>query len=165
MKVILLEKVHNLGELGDTVNVKPGFGRNYLIPYGKALPATKDNLAEVEVRRAELEKVAKEVLDAAQKRAEPFKDVAITIVAKAHDEGKLFGSVGVREIVEMLHEKNLEIEKKEVILPQGPIHSVGESEVELVFHGDVIVMLKVVVESEAAPEEDLTPAVELEADE
>ncbi len=165
MKVILLEKIHNLGELGDTVNVKPGFSRNYLIPYGKAVSATKANLAEVEARRAELEKTAKVALDAAAKRAEPFKDVTITIVAKAHDEGRLFGSVGVREIVEVLHEKNLEIEKKEVILPAGPIHEVGESEVELVFHSDVIVMLKVIVESEAAPEEDLIPAVELEADE
>lgn len=165
MKVILLEKIHGLGDLGDTVNVKPGFGRNYLVPYGKAVPATKENLAKVEAKRAELEKFAKEALDAAQKRAEPFKDVSITIVAKAHDEGKLFGSVGVREIVEALHEKELEIEKKEVILPQGPIHQVGESEVELMFHSDVIVMLKVIVESDSVPEEDLTPAVELEADE
>ena len=149
MKVILLEKSHNLGDLGDTVNVKSGFGRNFLIPYGKAVPATKENLAEVEVRRAELEKKAKEVFDAAQKRAEPFKNLTITIIAKTQEEGKLFGSVGVREIVETLRAKNLEIEKKEVVLPSGPIHEVGEFEIELTFHSDVIVILKVIVESES----------------
>ncbi len=165
MKVILLEKIHNLGDLGDTVNVKPGFGRNFLVPHGKAVPATKENLSEVEARRAELEKAAKEVLSAAEKRAEPFKDVSLAITAKAHDEGKLFGSVGVREIVEALHAKDLDIEKKEVVLHEGPIHEVGEFEVELMFHSDVSVMIKVVIESEVGPEEDLTPAIELESDE
>lgn len=165
MKVILLEKIHNLGELGAIVNVKPGFGRNYLIPYGKALPATKVNLAEVEARRSELEKIAKEALDTAQKRAETFKNVVIKIVAKAKDEGTLYGSVGVREIVEALHEKGLEIEKKEVMLPSGPIHSVGEFEVELMFHSDVIAKVRVIVESDSVPEKDLTPAVELAPEE
>lgn len=149
MKVILLEKVHNLGKLGDTVNVKPGYGRNYLIPYGKAMAATQENLAKIEVRRVELEKIEKEVLDAAIRRSEAFKAVTLTITAKAMEEGRLFGSVGVREIVEALHAKNLEVEKKEVILPSGPMHEVGEFEVELMFHSDVLVKVPVIVEADS----------------
>ena len=148
MKVILLEKIRNLGNLGDTVNVKAGFGRNYLIPYGKALPATKENLEQFESRRAELEKVANEVLVAAKERASKLENITLTIAAHAMDEGKLFGSVGVREIVEALEKQGHTVEKREVDLPAGAIHEVGEYEAEILLHSDVKVPVKVVVEAE-----------------
>ena len=148
MKVILLEKIHNFGNLGDTVNVKAGFGRNYLIPYGKAVAATPDNLAKFEGRRSELEKIARDKLSASEKRAENFKDVKLLIKAQSQEEGRLFGSVGVREIVEALSAQGLAVERKEVILHSGTIHEVGEFDVILMFHGDVAVNIKVVIEAE-----------------
>jgi large subunit ribosomal protein L9 len=148
MKIILLEKIHNLGNLGDTVDVKPGYGRNYLIPQGKAVPANEENIAKFEARRAELEKAAAEQVAAAKKRAEPLKDLAITIACRALEEGKLFGSVGIREIVEVLEGKGIKVEKKEVILPEGPFHEVGEYEIVIRLHGDVEEKIKVKVEVE-----------------
>ena len=148
MKVVLLDKIHNLGELGDVVNVKPGYGRNYLIPQGKAVSATKEKIAEVEARRVELEKIAAEALKVAQERAEKLKEMHLTITSKALEEGKLFGSVNVRDVVEALAEKGFEIEKREIILQEGPIHNIGEHDIELRLHGDVSVKIKLHVEAE-----------------
>jgi len=148
MKVILLEKVHKLGDLGDTVIVKPGLGRNFLIPQGKAVPATKENVAKFKARRAELEKVATEKLAAAQKRAEQLQGLSLTIACQALEEGKLFGSIGVREIVEAIAEKGFTVEKREVILPLGSIHEIGEYEVEILLHTDVKVTLPIKVVAE-----------------
>lgn len=148
MKVILLEKVHKLGNLGDTVEVKSGYGRNFLIPQGKAVPATKANLAEFEAKRVELEKAAAEKLSAAQQRAEKFKGLELTIVRKAIEEGRLFGSVSVRDIVEAIAEKGMTVEKREVILPES-IHEVGEYEIELLLHSDVKIKIPVKIEAEA----------------
>lgn len=148
MKVILLEKVHKLGDLGDTVNVAPGYGRNYLIPQGRAVPATEKNVAKFEARRAELEKVAKEKLAEAEKRAESMREVNLEITRKALETGRLFGSVGVRDIVEALGEKGIPVEKSEVILSAGSIHEIGEYEVELLLHSDVKVTVPVKIISE-----------------
>jgi len=148
MKVILLEKIRNLGALGDTVNVKNGYARNFLIPQGKAVPATPGNLKDFEQRRAELEKAASEKLSDAEKRALSLKDVTITLKRQALDEGRLYGSISVRDIVESLAEKNIAVEKREVNFPQGPIHEVGEFEVEILLHGDVKAVIKVIVEAE-----------------
>ena len=148
MKVVLLDKIHNLGELGDVVNVKPGYGRNYLIPQGKAVSATKEKIAEVEARRVELEKIAADALKVAQERAEKLKEMHLTITSKALEEGKLFGSVNVRDVVEALAGKGFEIEKREVILQEGPIHNIGEHDIELRLHSDVSVKIKLHVEAE-----------------
>lgn len=147
MKVILLEKIHKLGNLGDMVEVKPGYGRNFLIPQGRAVSATKENIAKFEARRAELEKAAVEKLSAAKQRAEKFKGIELTIVRKAIEEGKLFGSIGVRDIVDALVEKGMTVEKREVILPEN-IHEVGEYEIGLLLHSDVKVKIPVKVEAE-----------------
>ncbi|MBU0456173.1 MAG: 50S ribosomal protein L9 [Pseudomonadota bacterium] len=148
MKVILLEKIHNLGDLGSMVNVKSGYGRNYLIPQSKAVIATPANVKEFETRRAELEKQAQESLAAAQKRAEQFNGLEITIAVKAMDEGKLFGSVGVREIVDALQAKNIEVEKKEINMPSGAIQQIGEYDITIRLHSDVTATIKVIVEAE-----------------
>lgn len=148
MKVILLEKIHNLGNLGETVNVKAGYARNYLLPYEKAIPATKENLAKFESRRADLEKTAQEQLAVAQKRTEAFKDLVLTITARAMEEGKLFGSVGIRELIDAFKAKGIEIEKKEIELPTGPIHSIGEYEIGVMLHSDVRFKVKVIIEAE-----------------
>jgi large subunit ribosomal protein L9 len=148
MKIILLEKVRNLGELGDTINVKSGYARNFLIPQEKAVAATKENIARFEVRRAELEKAAFEKLSAAEKRAELLKDMSITLVRKALEEGKLFGSINVRDIVEALKEKGVEVEKREINIPTGPIHAVGEYKIEVLLHGDIKAIVEVIVEAE-----------------
>ena len=145
MEVILLEKVENLGNLGDKVNVKPGYGRNFLIPGGKATAATAANLAAFEERRAELEKVAAEALAAAESRKATLEAISLTITAKAGDEGKLFGSVGSMDIVEAVKAAGVDIEKKEVRMPEGPIHELGTSEVGIHLHSDVDVSLSVVV--------------------
>ncbi len=138
MNVILLEKIHKLGDLGDQVKVKPGFGRNYLVPYGKAVPATKANIEAFEERRAELEKAAAERLQAAQSRGEALDGAAITIEAKAGEEGKLFGSIGVRDIADAVSANGgAAIEKSEVLLPEGPIRMTGEYEITLQLHTDV----------------------------
>lgn len=148
MEVILLEKVENLGDLGDKVNVKSGYGRNFLIPGGKAKPATEANIAEFEARRAELEKAAQEALDAATARKEALEGVTISIQAKAGDEGKLFGSIGPIDIAEAVNNAGVKVEKKEVRMPEGPIRTIGEYEVQFHLYTDVNAAIKVVVEAE-----------------
>lgn len=148
MELILLEKVQNLGDLGDTVTVKPGFGRNYLLPQGKAVPATAENVARFEAQRAELEEVAEERLAEAQKRAEGLADLTITIAANASEEGKLYGSIGPREISMALEEAGHEVEKAEVIMGEGPVRFTGEYDIHLQLHADVEIHIKLVVNAE-----------------
>jgi large subunit ribosomal protein L9 len=148
MDVILLEKVKNLGDLGDTVKVKPGYGRNFLLPQGKATLATADNVAKFEARRAEFEKVAREELGGAQARAAKLEGFKLTFTAKAGGEGKLFGSVGTSDIAEALNKAGHKIERSEVRLPHGPIRQVGEHVVQLHLHTDITVDLPVVIVAE-----------------
>ncbi|HET8850492.1 MAG: 50S ribosomal protein L9 [Marinobacter sp. 34-60-7] len=148
MEVILLEKVANLGSLGDKVKVKSGYGRNFLLPYGKAVPATADNVKAFEARRAELEKAAADKLAAAQARAEALEGASVTISSKAGEEGKLFGSIGVRDIADAVSANGTAIEKSEVRLPEGPIRVTGEYEIELQLHTDVEVTIKLAVVAE-----------------
>ena len=137
MDVILLERVRNLGNLGDEVSVKNGYGRNFLIPQGKAVRATAANRDVFEGRRAELEAQAAAQLKAAQDRAAGLAELAVTIAARASDEGKLFGSVGSREIADAVTEAGQEVSKDEVLLPVGPLRSIGEFTVDLQLHSDV----------------------------
>ena len=138
MEVILLENIGNLGALGDTVDVKPGYGRNFLIPQGKAVPATQDNVARFETRRAELEAAAAEKLAAAQARGEALATLgAVNIAATAGEEGKLFGSVGTRDIAEALTAAGCEVDKSEVRLPEGVIRELGEYEIMIQVHAEV----------------------------
>jgi large subunit ribosomal protein L9 len=148
MNVILLDKVENLGDIGDLVTVKPGYGRNFLLPQGKATLATKANIAEVEARRAELEKAAAEELDAAKARAKLIDGMELVVPANAGEEGKLFGSVGPVDICEAFAKVGVEVERAEVRMPEGPIHELGDYEIGLHLHADVNVdiNLKVVPE-------------------
>ncbi|WP_018404829.1 50S ribosomal protein L9 [Marinobacter gelidimuriae] len=148
MEVILLEKVANLGALGDKVNVKSGYGRNFLLPYGKAVPATEANLNAFEERRAELEKAATEKLAVAQARAEKLEGASFTISSKAGNEGKLFGSIGARDVADAITASGTDVEKSEVLLPEGPLRAVGEYEVELKLHSDVYITVKLAVVAE-----------------
>ena len=143
MEVILLEKVRNLGNLGDKVNVKSGYGRNFLIPQNKAVFATPKNIEMFEQRRADLEKKAQQALSTAEQRAAKLNDTTLVISAMASDEGKLYGSVGVNEIKDALIEKNIEISKREIVMPEGPLHSIGNFVVEIHVHSDVIANLQV----------------------
>jgi len=146
MEVILLENIGNLGGLGEKVDVKSGYGRNFLIPQGKAVPATRDNIAEFEVRRAELEAAAAATLAAAEKRAEALNALApISIGANAGEEGKLFGSVGTRDIAEALTAAGCEVDKSEVRLPAGALRELGEFEVDVQVHGDVTATVVIAV--------------------
>ena len=146
MQVILLETIKNLGDLGSVVDVRPGYGRNFLIPQGKALPATKSNLAEVEERRAELEKQAAELLSAAEARAEKLAEATITVGAKSGDEGQLFGSVGTANIADAISQQTgVAVQKAEVKLPLGAIRQTGEYEIDLSLHADVTVTIKLTV--------------------
>ena len=138
MEVILLEKVANLGALGAKVNVKAGYGRNFLIPQGKAVPATKGNLEAFEARRADLERQEAEILATAQARAEQLSTLAVVIAAKSGDEGKLFGSVGTRDIAEAVTTAGIAISKLEVRLPNGALRHTGEYKVALQLHSDVM---------------------------
>jgi len=148
MDVILLDKVENLGDIGDLVTVKPGYGRNYLLPQGKAALATKQNLAEVEARRAELEKAAAEELAAAKARAELVAGMDLVIPANVGAEGKLFGSVGPVDIEEAFSKVGVEVAKAEVRMPEGPIHEVGDFVIGLHLHSDVNVEVNVKVVAE-----------------
>lgn len=143
MEVILLEKIRNLGNLGDKVKVKAGYGRNYLIPENKAVPATDSNVVKFEQRRAELEKKAQQLFANAEQRAARINDLSLVISAMASDEGKLYGSVGVNEIKDALAVKSVEISKREIVLPEGPFHSVGHYVVEVHVHSDVIANLQI----------------------
>ena len=137
MDVILLEKVQNLGKLGDRVAVRSGYARNYLLPQRKAVPATPANLAAFEQRRAELEKAESDSLAASQSRAAELNGKAITIAAKAGTEGKLFGSVGTLDIAEAASRDGLDVKRHEISLPSGPFRNIGSYEVELQLHADV----------------------------
>ena len=150
MQLILLQKVVNLGNLGDKVEVKPGFGRNFLVPQGKAVPATAANLAQFEARRAEYEAKASAALSDAESRRAKLEGASVTIYANASTEGKLYGSIGPREIAEALTKLGTEVGKSEVIMGEGAIRRVGEYEVVLHLHADVETPVKVVVEPEAA---------------
>ena len=149
MQLILLQKVTNLGNLGDKVNVKPGYGRNFLVPQGKAVPATAANLAEFEAKRAEYEAKAKASLDGAQGRLAQLEGASIEVKANASTEGKLYGSVGPRDIAEAFTAAGLPLEKSEVILGEGPLRHTGEFDVLVHLHADVEATVKVVVEPEA----------------
>ena len=148
MDVILMEKVENLGDLGEKVSVKSGFARNYLVPSGKAKFATAANLAEFEARRAELEKLAAEALAEAQERKARAEGLKVTIMGKAGNEGKLFGSIGPREVAEAITAAGLEVEKKEIRMPEGPIRTIGMYDIDLHFHTDVDATLSITVDAE-----------------
>lgn len=148
MELILLEKVKNLGNLGDKVNVKPGYGRNYLVPQGKAVPATAAQLAAFEQRRAELEAKAGQLLAAAEARKAQIEGASVTVAVNASPEGKLYGSVGTRDIAEAFTALGFALEKSEVIQAEGPIRTIGEFEVPVVLHADVQVTVKVIVVAE-----------------
>ena len=145
MELILLEKVSNLGDLGDQVKVKAGYGRNFLVPQGKAVPATPENIAMFEERRAELEAAESEKLTSAEARRAGLEEVVVEISANASDEGKLFGSIGPREIAIAVTEKGHPLEKSEVIMGEGPIRITGEHEVVIQLHADVETTIKVIV--------------------
>ncbi len=149
MQVILLEKIRNLGELGNSVTVANGYGRNFLLPQGKAVPATKDNLEKFETRRAELEKKASEELAAAEARAAKFAELTVTIEAYSGDEGKLFGSVGTRDIAEATTAAGVKLEKQEVRMPNGALRTTGEFDIAIHLHTDVDTTLKLVVTAQA----------------
>ncbi len=149
MDVVLLEKIDNLGGLGDKVSVKSGYGRNYLIPMGKAVPATKENVAEFEARRAVLEQQAAESLATAEARKERIEALSgVTIGRKAGDEGRLFGSVGTSDIAEAATAAGVEVFKREVRLPDGPLHTTGEFEIVLHLHTDVDAILQLAIVAE-----------------
>jgi large subunit ribosomal protein L9 len=145
MELILLQKVANLGNIGDRVKVKSGYGRNFLLPQGKATVATPDNIAKFEARRAELEKAAQEELKGAQARAQKLENFKLSLSAKAGGEGKLFGSIGTSDISEALNKAGHKIERAEVRLPQGPIRQAGEHTVQLHLHTDVTIDLPVLI--------------------
>jgi len=148
MEVILLQKIANLGDIGDRVKVKPGFGRNFLLPGGKATLATAENVAKFETRRAELEAKAASDLSSARSRAESLKDFRLAIAAKAGSEGKLFGSIGTTDIAEACQQAGHAIERAEVRLPGGPIRTIGEHMITLHLHSDVDVEVPLTVTAE-----------------
>ena len=149
MKLILIQKVTNLGGLGDLVDVKPGYGRNFLVPQGKAVPATATNIAEFEAKRAEYEAKAQASHNDAEARAAKFEGASVTIGAHASTEGKLYGSVGPRDIAEAFTAAGLELNKSEVIMGEGAFRNVGEFDVIVKLHADVEATVKVIVESDA----------------
>jgi len=145
MEVILLEKVGKLGTIGDKVAVKAGFGRNYLVPQGKAIAATKANVADFEARRAELEAAAAEKKAAAEARAEKLNELAVTIEANSGDEGKLFGSIGTRDIANAISAAGAEVTKAEVKLPEGVLRELGEYQIDVQLHAEVTVAINLSV--------------------
>ena len=150
MDIILLDKIANLGGLGDKVNVKSGFARNFLFPQGKAVPATKDNVEKFEARRAELEAKIAEDLAAAQARAEKLDALEeVTVAAPAGDEGKLFGSVGTKDIADAITAAGVEVAKSEVRLPTGTLRETGEYDIDVQLHSDVATTVKVVIIAES----------------
>jgi large subunit ribosomal protein L9 len=148
MELILLEKVQKLGDLGDKVNVKPGYGRNYLVPQGMAIPATAGNIAEFEARRAELEKAALVKLTSATDRSVGLEGFEVTLSANASEEGKLYGSIGPREIADAVTAAGPQLEKSEVVMGEGPLRFTGEHEVILNLHADVETHIKVIINPE-----------------
>lgn len=148
MEVILLEKIANLGNLGDKVTIKAGYGRNFLIPTGKAAAATPEKIKEFEARRAELEKLAAEKLAAAQARAEALSKLSVVIAHKAGDEGRLFGSIGTHNIAEAATAAGVAVEKHEVRLPNGVIRNIGDYQIAINLHTDVVAELAVKIVAE-----------------
>ncbi|GAB4193397.1 MAG: 50S ribosomal protein L9 [Wenzhouxiangellaceae bacterium] len=148
MEVILLEKVQNLGNLGDKVRVRAGYGRNFLLPQGKAVPATPANIAEFEARREELEMAANDKLAAAQARRNALADVVVEFAVHVSPEGKLYGSIGARELSEKLTEMGYPVAKSEVLLGSGPLRHTGEFQVELQLHADVVTTVAVQIKPE-----------------
>ena len=148
MQIILLEKIANLGSLGDQVTVRPGYARNFLFPQGKAVPATKANVEQFETRRAELEAQAADKLAAAQARAERIDEIELSAAVKAGDEGKLFGSLGNRDIADLATAAGVELAKSEVLLPEGPVRQAGEYDITIRLHPEVEAVLKLHVVAE-----------------
>lgn len=148
MNVILLEKVGRLGKVGDQVSVKAGYGRNYLVPQGKAIPATEANVAEFEARRAELEAAAADRKSAAEAVAAQLAELTVTIATHAGDEGKLFGSVGTRDIADAVTAAGVTVTKAQVKLPEGALREVGEYDVDIQLHAEVIQAVKLIVVGE-----------------
>jgi len=147
--LILLQKVTNLGNLGDKVKVKPGYGRNFLVPQGKAVPATATNIAEFQQRRADYEKKASELLGGAEGRRAKLEGQAVTIAANASTEGKLYGSVGPRDIAEAFTAAGFELNKSEVVMGEGPLRRTGEFDVLVHLHADIETTVKVTIVPEA----------------
>jgi large subunit ribosomal protein L9 len=150
MQLILLQNVTNLGKLGDKVTVKPGYGRNFLVPQGKAAPATAANLADFEARRAEFEAKAKAQLEGAEARKAQLEGAEVTISANASTEGKLYGSISPRDIAEALTKHGNQVDKSEVVLGEGPLRRTGEYEIVVRLHADIETTVKVIVVGEAA---------------
>lgn len=149
MELILLEKIKKLGNLGETVKVKPGFGRNYLLPQGKAVTASKANIEYFEQKRSELEKKAKDILADAEAKAKKLEGLEIEIAARASEEGKLFGSIGAKELATEIAAKGIEVARQEIMLPEGPFRTIGNYEVELhLHHGDVVATIKLSIVNE-----------------
>jgi large subunit ribosomal protein L9 len=148
MNVILLEKVRNLGALGDEVSVKAGYARNFLLPYRKAVIANEANRARFEAERAELEKTQADQLESASKRAEALNGATVQILAKASEEGNLFGSVGAREIADALAAAGFDASRSEILLPDGPLKQVGDHEVHLSLHPEITVHITVSIVAE-----------------
>ena len=148
MEIILLQKVDNLGNLGDRVSVKPGYARNYLIPKGKATEATADKIARFETRRAELEKAATDALTAAEARREQLTDLVVTLSVRAGNEGRLFGSISAADIADAVSAAGIDLNKQEVRLPGGSIRQLGEYDVEVRLHSDVATHIRVNVVAE-----------------
>lgn len=147
-QIILLEKIHSLGDLGEQVTVRNGYARNYLYPKNKAVPASKETIAAFKVKRAELEKIAQEKLHAAEARAEAITNLRLTIPVKAAEEGRLYGSVGLSELIRAADTAGVILEKSEIRLPNGPLRQLGEHEVTVQLHSDVIAVLKVNIVTE-----------------
>lgn len=145
MKVILQERIANLGNVGDQVNVKPGYARNYLLPKDMAVQATPANIEAFEARRADLEKKAEAVFSAAEERAKKMEGFALTLSVQASDEGKLFGSIGPKDIADAVTEAGHAVEKHEVDMPEGPIRMIGEYAINLHFHTEVVAPVKIIV--------------------
>ena len=148
MDVILLDKLGKLGDLGDKVTVKAGYGRNYLVPYGLAVPATKENLDAFEARRAELESQAALRKAEAENRAQQLGEIELSLVAKAGDEGKLFGSIGPRDLADAIASAGIDVAKSEVRMPEGPLRQTGEYDIALQLHAEVAASVRVVVTAE-----------------
>lgn len=148
MQVILLEKIGKLGNLGDQVTVKAGYGRNFLIPFGKAVSATEDNVKAFEARRAELEAAAADKRADADARAEKLAAVSVTIEANVGEGGKLFGSIGTRDIADAISAAGVEVNKSEVRMPEGPIREIGSYDIDIQVHSDVIQAVTIVVAAE-----------------
>lgn len=148
MEVILLDNIGKLGGLGDKVTVKSGYGRNYLVPYGLAVPATKENVEAFEAQRAELETQAAERKAIAEARAAQLAEIELSLVAKSGDEGKLFGSIGPRDLADALVQAGIDVAKSEVRMPEGPIRQTGEYDIDLNLHAEVDATVRVVVVAE-----------------